>query len=330
MIGCAVAAVVATGCSSLGHGSVYWLPLPPQSSGSSYTYLASLQSLWGLNIEMLCVMEAQLKFNISGKYRFLIKSLLVLVPLVSIALSFFTLPLEAAVPISIALTVFPIILDRFVFTYGIFHVMPMPTDAMLSHRLGTSWFAEDTETMEGLGFIIIFKYKDVAKDAFNMFKAWNYGKVIDASENITFRAIREEGGKYSVFVYPGDRLDSLKCSESLAKDKLGSNSHIKVSVAKFYMQFCFDYSGDELKTKCIESMPHVSELLLNVGYIEGGEIKAYSKRGFRLKNFTLKGRADCGLGEIEKRINWDDPTGKLPEINQALINKVNESLRDNK
>jgi hypothetical protein len=204
--------------------------------------------------------------------------------------------------------------------------MPGPTDAMLTHRFGTSWFTEDTNTMEGLGIVIVFKYKQVAKDAFNMFKAWNYEKIIDASENISFRGVREGKGIYSVFVFPGDRLDSLKYSESMAKDRFGSKSHIKVNAAKFYMQFCFDYSNDNLKLKCIESIPHVSEFNLNVGYVEDGDIKMYSKKGFRLKKFSLKNRSDSDLGEIEKSLEWDDPAGKLPDINLALIEKVNERL----
>lgn len=270
-----------------------------------------------------------MKFKISGKYKILVKTLLVLVPLLSVALSFVTLPLEVAVLVSIAFTALSFILDRFVFTYGVFHVMPMPSEGMLAHALGSSWFTEDPDTMEGLGFLIIYKYKDVAKEAFNMLKSWNYGRVIDASENITFRAVREGGDKYSIFLYPGDRLESLQHSETIAKELYGSNSQINVSVAKFYKQFCFDYSSDELKKKCIEAMPHVSELLLNVGYVENGEIRAYSKRGFRLKNFTLRDRDDPMLGEIERRINWGDPAGRLPEINQSLVNQVNERLKEN-
>ncbi|WP_233008026.1 hypothetical protein [Rheinheimera faecalis] len=270
-----------------------------------------------------------MKFKIQGKHRFFVRALLVLIPLLSIALSFFSLPLEVAVPVSIAFTIIPFVLDRFVFIYGVLHVMPMPTQGMLSHRLGTSWFTENTDTIDELGFVIIFKYKDVAKEAYDMFKAWNYGKVIDASENIAFRAIREGDGKYSVFVYPGDRTESLQYSESLAKEIHGPSSHINVIVAKFYMQFCFDYSSDELKTKCIESMPYISELLFNVGYVEAGEVKTYSKRGFRLKNFIIRDRSDSKLGEIERRLSWDDPTGKLPEINQSLVEKVNKRLQEN-
>lgn len=240
--------------------------------------------------------------------------------------SFFSLPLEIAVIISVVFAIIPFILDRFVFIYNIVHIMPMPTEGMLSHVIGSSWFSKDTDTMDGLGFIIVFKYKEPAKEAFSMLKAWNYGKVIDASENIAFRAIVEGDGKYSIFIFPGDRIDSLRYSESIAKDKYGTASCVALNVVKFYMQFCFDYSNEELKMKCIESMPHISELILNIGYIENDEIKIYSKRGFRLRNFTLKDRYDSNIGAIEKSLNWEDPTSKLPQINQALVDRVNEDL----
>ncbi|AFG37470.1 hypothetical protein [Spirochaeta africana] len=270
-----------------------------------------------------------MKFKVSGKFKALVRTILVLVPLLSIALSFVTLPLEVAVPVSIALTALSFLLNRFVFTYVVFHVMPMPSEGMHTHVLGSSWITEDPATMEGLGFVIIYKYKDVAKEAFNMLKSWNYGRVIDASENITFRAVREGGGKYSIFLYPGNRLKSLQESETRAKELYGSDSHINIRVAKVYEQFCFDYSTDELKKKCIEAIPYLSELLLKVGYVENGEIQLYSKRGFRLKNFTLRDRVDPMLGEIERSIKWGNPAKKLPEINQALVKRVNQRLKEN-
>ena len=235
----------------------------------------------------------------------------------------------ALLPIAILVTVIPLALDRFVFRYRVLHVMPMPTEDMLVHRLGTSWVANNIETMEGLGIVVIFKYKYVAKDAYNMLKAWNYGKVIDQSENISFNVVREQGGTYSAFLYAGDRVDSIKASEALAKENHGSKAKVAMSVAKFYMQFGFDYSDNELKTKCVESLPYVDELNLNVGYICDGEIAMYSKRGFRLKKFKLTDRANVATGTIESLNEWASPEGKLAPINQALIKEVNSNLESN-
>ncbi|WP_447400193.1 hypothetical protein [Vibrio harveyi] len=132
-----------------------------------------------------------MKIKIDSKFKNLVKVLVVIFPILSIITVFFSLPLVVSLPISLFITIIPLVLDRFVFRYEVMHLMPMPTNEMLVHRLGTSWGANNIETMEGLGFVVIFKYKHVAKDAYNMLKAWNYGKVIDTSENITFNVVRE-------------------------------------------------------------------------------------------------------------------------------------------
>jgi len=266
------------------------------------------------------------QINIDVKYKLAIKIALFLVPLVSIALSFFSFPVEAAVSLTVLLVIIPITLNWFVFQFNVMHVMPFPTDEMMKHKLGTTWFASDLETMEGLGLMFLFKTKNSAKDAFQMFKAWNQGKTIDSLENIVLSGVIEGNGKYSIFIYPGDRVKKLDETINNAKLSLGEKDKVKLSVAKFYMQFCFDYSNDELKTNCINSLPHVDELNFNVGYVENGEVISYSKVGFRLKKFTLQPRSSSALGAIEQSLEWDDPTGKLPEINQALVNKVNSNL----
>jgi hypothetical protein len=266
------------------------------------------------------------QIKIDRKHKLVVKIALFLVPLVSIALSFFSFPIEIAVSLTVLLVILPITLNWFVFQFNVLHVMPFPTDKMLKNKLGTTWFASDIETMEGLGLMLLFKTKESAKDAFQMFKAWNQGKTIDSIENIVLSAVIEGDGKYSLFLYPGDRFKKLNETKESVKKKMGDKDNVNLSVAKFYMQFCFDYRNDELKTKCIESLPHVDELNLNVGYIQSGEVMPYSKVGFRLKKFILVLRDSELLGAIEKSLGWDDPSGKLPKINQALINQVNQKL----
>ncbi|WP_229652727.1 hypothetical protein, partial [Vibrio parahaemolyticus] len=295
-----------------------------------YSHLSKALCVF-INLQcQLWILECYLKIEINSKYKKLVKVLLVVFPILSIATAFLSLPLVLSLPLAVLITTIPLILDRFVFRYKVLHVMPMPTNDMLVHRLGTSWITNNTETMEGLGIVVIFKYKQVAKDAYNMLKAWNYGKVIDLSENISFNVVREQGGTYSAFLYAGDRLDSIKASEALAKDRHGSNAKIAMSVAKFYMQFSFDYSDSDLKTKCVESLPYIDELHLNVGYVRDGEIVMYSKRGFRLKKFSLTDRVDVPDGTIESLNEWISPEGKLAPINQALVEEVNRNLESNK
>lgn len=266
------------------------------------------------------------QIKIDRKHKLTVKVALFLVPLVSIAFSFFSFPIEVAVSLTVFLVILPIILNWFVFQFNVMHVMPFPTDEMLNHNLGLAWFASDFETMEGLGLMFLFKTKDIARDAFQMFKAWNQGKTIDLLENIVLSAVIEGDGKYSLFLYPGKRFEKLDKTKEYAKQKMGDKDRVNLSVAKFYMQFCFDYSNDELKTKCIESLSHVNELNFNVGYVKNCEAIPYSKVGLRLKKFTLQRRDSATLGEIEKSLCWNNPSGLLSKIDQALVNKINHRL----
>lgn len=267
-----------------------------------------------------------MKIQIDGKYRLRVKIALVLVPILSIAVSFLALPLMAAIVISTLLVIIPIVLNRFVFKYHALHVMPIPTDDVIRYALGTTWVADDLDTLAGLGLAIIYKYKESAKDTFNLLKAWNYGKIIDRDANITLSAVREGNDRYSVYVYPGDRMDSLEGTKKIVEESKGPNAEASLSVVKFYLQFCFDYSADELKKKCIESLPYVKELILNVAYVENDEIVMYSKTGFRLQKFFIQDRGSQALGGIEKAIPWSDLRGEQPEIHRAVTERINERI----
>lgn len=267
-----------------------------------------------------------MKIQIDSKYRLRVKIALVLVPILSVIVSFLATPLIVAVAISTLLVIIPMVLNRFVFMYRALHVMPMPSDGVVRYSLGTTWFADDLETLSGLGLAIIYKYKETAKDAFNLLKAWNYGKIIDHHANITLSAVREENDRYSVYVYPGDRIDSLTDTKKIVEESEGPNAAADLIVLKFYLQFCFDYSADELKKKCIESLPYVKELILNVAYVENDKVVMYSKTGLRLQRFFIRDRGSEALGGIEKAIPWSDLRGKQPEINKAVTERINEKI----
>ncbi len=268
-----------------------------------------------------------MKIKVDGRYRLPINAALLFIPAISIIVSFFALPMVWAVSISILIVILPIILGRFIFEYTILHVMPLPTDDMLRYNMGSSWFADNLDTLEGLGIALIYKYKETAQEAFQMLRAWNYGKIIDKHSNITLSTVDEGNDKYSIFIFPGDRIESLHGTKSIIEEGAGKNSEVKVNVAKYYIQLCFNYEGDSLKKKCIESLPYVKELILNVGYIENDQIKMYSKTGFRLQRFSFQERESPSLGQLEKVFPWSDLSAKQPDIFKAITEKVNRKLK---
>lgn len=143
--------------------------------------------------------------KVNVKYRFLVKTVFILVPAISIVSAAFTLPIKVTVPLAIVLVLIPLILDRFVFLYGAFLVMPLPTPDMERFMIGTCWYTDDPHTFEGLGIGLVYKYESAARDAYQMLKAWNYGRLKDEDGNINISIIREGEGKFSVIFYPGER-----------------------------------------------------------------------------------------------------------------------------
>lgn len=271
-----------------------------------------------------------MRIPIGVKYRWLVRTALVIIPTAGIVISFFVLPQAVSVAIAIASALASIILDRFVFEYEALHVMPLPSDDLIRFGLGSSWFVENIETLEGIGLILLFRHEETAQAAHQMLKAWNYGKVIDTESNITLRAIDEGDNKYSLFIYPGDRMESINATKALIAETEGHTAIPKINVAKFYLQYCFDYAKEPLRKKIIQSLPLHKELLLNVGYVEKGEIRPYSKKGFRLKRFSLVKRDSPELGPIEKMLPWENLAKDVPESYQAIISNANRNLDANR
>lgn len=267
-----------------------------------------------------------MRIKVDGRYKLPVNAALFLIPAISIIASFFTLPMEWAVGISVLLVILPIVLGRFVFEYTVLHIMPLPTEGMLRYGLGSTWITENQDTLDGLGIALIYKYKETAQEAFKMLRAWNYGKIIDKHSNITLSAVKEGNDKYSLYIYPGDRLDSICGTKNIIEDRMGKNSKANIQVAKFYIQLCFNYKGDALKKKCIESLPYVKELILNVGYIENDQVVMYSKTGFRLQQFSFQERESPSLGKFEGALPWSDLSSNQPEIFKAIIENVNRNI----
>lgn len=269
-----------------------------------------------------------MKIQIDKKYRLAVKSALIIIPILSIIISFFSLPTILALITSSLFVLVPFVMNQLVFQYKVMHVMPIPdNDDVVRYALGTSWFAEEIDTLSGLGLSIIYKYRETAKDSYSLLKSWNYGKVIDQNANITLSIVIEGNDKYSLFIYPGNRDESLNNTKSLVEAHEGPNAETKIAVMKFHFQFCHDYSNDELKKKIIGGLPYVKELLLNVAYVKNDEVIMYSKKGFRLQRFFFQERSSLEPGTIEYANTWSDLASKEPEIHKAAAQRINKKLR---
>jgi hypothetical protein len=263
-----------------------------------------------------------MKINISSKYKKLIVFLSILIPLISISVSLLTLPVELSLPLSFLLVVIPIFLSKFVFKYNSILIMPMPTDEMNQFAVGSCWFADNLETFEGIGLGIVYKYRSTAKDAFQMFKAWNYDQYIDLDANIRISIILEGNGRYSILIYPGERFKSQLLAKERTQESVGQNSHINVITMRYYIHLCLDYSNDKLKQKMIESLSFMEYLQFNIVHIKNDKLLNYSKRNFKLKGFSVCERNFVDSDSIESKFLWENPLEKYPEHTLDIVKRV--------
>ncbi len=273
-------------------------------------------------------MLKSVQIKIPSKYRIWVRIGLIAVPIVSIVAAALTLPPQISIPISVGLVITSILLNRFVFVHTVLLVMPGPTEEMVRFWIGTCWYAEDMETMEGLGIGIVYKYRSAAQHAYHMLKAWNYGKLIDDEGNITASFINEGGGRYSVLFYPGERVQSQIAAQQAVSEDLSSNSEVEVQRMHFYMYGCLDYSNDETKQRMVESLPRIEYLQLNTFYIENNDLKAFAKRPFKLKRFKYALRDDQNLGELEKLTSWSDPVEGKPKDVIETVERVRKTIQE--
>lgn len=266
------------------------------------------------------------RIRVPGRYRRWVRTGLVAVPLVSIAIAAITLPPQLSIPIAVLLVVFSLLLNRFIFVYGALLVMPGPTEEMHQFMIGTCWYADNTETLEGLGIGLVYKYKSAAQHAYHMLHAWNYGKFIDDEGNIKASFVNEGGGRYSVLIYPGPRVQSQVAAEMAALERLGPKSEVDVRRMHFYIHCCLDYSDEEAKQRMVQSLPRVEYLFLNTFFVDGNQLKAFAKRPFRLKRFAYADRSDPNLGQLEQLVSWSDPTENKPQDVLDIVERVRKML----
>ncbi len=234
----------------------------------------------------------------------------------------FTLPLAYSAPLAAIFLIVPWVLSKFVFKYGVLLIMPGPTPEMEQFWMGTCWFADDLDTFEGLGIGFVYKYKSGAKHAYQMLRAWNYGKYVDDEGNIRVSIIREGQGRYVAIFYPGDRVQSQVEAEMKVRQKTGPHSEINVRTMRPFIWACLDYSKDVPKQEMVDTLIRMEYLLLKTFYIEDDKIKEYAKRPFRLKCFLIADRTDQQLGELESQLAWEDPLEQYPKDLLRIIKRV--------
>jgi hypothetical protein len=223
-----------------------------------------------------------------------------------IVISFMTLPPLLAGITTVVLTAVPILLRRIGFTISVLHIMPMPSRGVIESRLGSLWDIEDKEGQFRVVFGQLFTTKAMAKDAFRMFRSWNFGRYIDDVGNVHLRVIREELDRYTIILYPGER-GVKEMHTKRVKSELGQLASCVVKDVRFFFYSHADYWNRKHMKDAIEKLSKAPSVLLNCFFLVNNKPVPVSQRTIQINRIELIDRKEVKQGEMGYGLEWKDP-----------------------
>ncbi|MCB7129710.1 MAG: hypothetical protein J3T61_09265 [Candidatus Brocadiales bacterium] len=269
-----------------------------------------------------------MKLQIPGKYQSLVKWLNRSFAALGIILSFVVMPIMIAGAISVTLFIICYGLERIYFRYSMLYVSPMPSFDIINHRLGSLWSHIKYNGKDRILFGQVFDTKKAAKDAYKMFRQWNFSNYIDRNQNIVLSIIKEEQYRYSIFLYPGERGVS-KFLRARVKAIWGSRAVAETATLISFFPTFVDYSNNHKVNAVIESLNASTPILLNTFYIKGERVLPYAKKHLMLRKVRVKNRDRLSSKEFENQVGWSDPYKELTENEVKAFKKLRDKALAN-
>lgn len=251
--------------------------------------------------------------KVPARYRLPLKLLVWMIAIVSFLLGFFTLSLIVAAPVAVVALIAPWLISKLVFEHHIVWVMPPFSPEAERNRLGTIWFKEPLAGKEYVGLGLLYEDREWAKDAYNVIKTWNFGRLIDTEGNINITIVSEGDHKYSMFVYPGLRPSGEKAIRDSFLATQPASTAASVSRLFYFTNTCADYSDRPQVEGLVATLGHRNRILLNTFYCSGDEVHPHSKRYFQVNRFRFEERNTLATNCPEYHSPWWDGRIKDPD-----------------
>jgi hypothetical protein len=244
-----------------------------------------------------------------------------------VIVSFTELQPWIAGPIALVLLVFNVFLERIRFYVRVLHVMPIPTEYVLQNRIGSLWGIAEHKGAQTILFGHLFRTQRAAKEAYQLFRAWNFGDYIDRNGNIVLTLVREECARFTILLYPGDRGVTAHAEHKVAEEH-GDTTKAVVSKILFWFVTYADYWKRPDMKALMERLPDCSNVLLNCYFVQNGEPQSVAKRHLELSKIVVIDRSEVAPGSLESCILWEGPWSGMDretrEKYAPLFRAVNE------
>jgi hypothetical protein len=224
----------------------------------------------------------------------------------ALILGFISLDPLIAGPIGLAVVVLEFFLERIRFRTHVLHVMPLPTEYLMENKLGSVWGLEDYKGGTSIMFGQVFRTQRAAKQAYQLFRAWNFGDYIDRNGNITLSIVREELDRFTILLYPGER-GATAHAQFIITQQHGERTDANVSKLFFWFVTHADYWKRSNLKKIMDCLPMCPRVLLNCFYLEDAEPQSVAKRYLELSKVVVADRSAVRPGTLESYVPWEEP-----------------------
>lgn len=243
------------------------------------------------------------------------------ISILGIVIAFFTLPTYVAVIIAVLLLLSSIFIQRIIYIKPIlFAHAGIEFSVLNQNRLAFVWKINFTKKSKNVHLNLLYKDKVSAKNAFLIFKAWNYNNLLDNEDNVRVTVIDEGDRKYSIFIYPGERalFKNVIEKHSAIEDNEKGNIHKIIPEIKFFLNNHSDYSNNDVMGNLMKDFKIVEKLIINTSYLKNDKIIQANRKGITKKGLVKYKREDLDKNTIEYTVKWND----INKTDPALVKDV--------
>jgi hypothetical protein len=133
----------------------------------------------------------------------------------------------------------------------------------------------------------VFRTRRAAKEAYQLFRAWNFGDYIDRQGNVVLSIVREELDRFTILMYPGERGVEAHANARIQAE-FGERTEADVTKWIFWFVTYADYWKRPNMKAVIDNLPACPMVLLNCYFIQDGELQPIARRYLELSEVDPK------------------------------------------
>lgn len=273
---------------------------------------------------------------IPEKYKTTISGTLRIVLVISIVLSFVTLPSPFSLIVSLSLIIVEQIAEHTIFSRKSLLLVPHPSyEVWKSANFLGMFFEAEMQQRITATVGMFFENEENAKEVFKFIKEWNYDSEDDRENNniIVSFVVDKTNNKYAFFAYPSMERKSVNTFIDMVRKKKRADIHGIPMVGQIMLCKLFDYRGSGFEqfegvytngnSYYFRAMVYDGE---GVNFIE--DVAPILKKDIKIIDKDDLGKRDLEKFMCDYNIEWEDDSYTPPSVLYKYNGKEYKPLND--